>query len=136
VSQAPVGSAERRALQAIVVVCALLPVTAGMLGALFGAATLTGDALTTSGDSHFRYLSGLLLGIGLAFLSCVPSIEAKSARFGLLTAVVFTGGLARLYGVASVGAPSGAMLLGLAMELVVTPLLCLWQLRVARAARP
>jgi hypothetical protein len=34
-----------------------------------------------SSDSHLRYLSGLLLGIGLCFWSTVPRIEAKTARF-------------------------------------------------------
>ena len=37
----------------------------------------------------------------------------------------------RLVGILLVGVPGGAMLFGLSMELVVTPLLCLWQGRVA-----
>jgi hypothetical protein len=48
-----------------------------------------------------------------------------------LTAIVFVGGLARLGGVIAVGEPSAPMLFGLAMELVVTPLVCLWQSRIA-----
>ena len=31
-----------------------------------------------------------------------------------------------------VGYPGGPMIFGLCMELVVTPLICLWQTRVAR----
>jgi hypothetical protein len=38
----------------------------------------------------------------------------------------------RLVGVLSVGVPGGSMLFGLGMELVITPLLCLWQAHVAR----
>jgi len=45
--------------------------------------------------------------------------------------IVFIGGLARLLGLMLTGVPSLTMLGGLAMELVVTPLLCLWQTRVA-----
>ncbi len=82
-------------------------------------------------DSHVRYLSGLLLGIGLLFWGMVPRIERCGAVVRALTFLVFVGGLARLAGVLFVGTPSVAMVAALAMELVVTPLLCLWQARIA-----
>ena len=69
----------------------------------------------------------MLLGIGLAFWGTIPGIERKGPVFRLLTAIVFIGGLARLYGVYTLGLPGAPMLFGLAMELVVTPLLCLWK---------
>ena len=83
-------------------------------------------------DSHFRYLSGLLLGIGIAFASTVPRIETRAARFLLLTCIVVTGGIGRLAALLAMGTPSTAMLAALGMELVVTPGLALWQLRVAK----
>ena len=127
---------ERRLLQRVVAVGALIPIAAGLYGVLFGA-VLTGDrGLSLSGDSHFRYLSGLLLGLGLLFWSTVPGIEDKAGRFRILTLVVFAGGLGRLIGLVLTGVPSLPMLGGLAMELVVTPLLCLWQARVAGQHRP
>ncbi len=43
-------------------------------------------------DSHFRYLSGLLLAIGIGFASTVPRIEAQGGRFWLLTGIVMVGG--------------------------------------------
>ena len=43
------------------------------------------------------------------------------------------GGVARLIGLLLTGLPSFAMLGGLFMELVVTPILALWQTRVANA---
>jgi hypothetical protein len=56
-----------------------------LFGVLFGP-TLTGEAnISVSGDSHYRYLSGLLLGIGLLFWSCIPGIEAKTGRSQCLT---------------------------------------------------
>ena len=122
---------ERRMLQRIVALAGLVPIAAGLFGVIFGAA-LTGDhGLSTSGDSHYRYLSGLLLAIGLLFWSTIPAIEEKTARFQLLTIIVVLGGLARLAGVLITGLPSLTMLAALAMELVVTPILCLWQIRVA-----
>lgn len=123
---------ERRLLQRVVMVAGLVPVGAGLYGVLVGAG-LTGDnSLSISGDSHYRYLSGLLLGIGLLFWSGVPGIEAKTGRFQVLTLVVVAGGLGRLCGLFITGLPSLVMLLALPMELVVTPLVCLWQMRVAR----
>jgi hypothetical protein len=86
-------------------------------------------------DSQFRYVSGIFLGLGLAFFTCVPAIERKGARFRLLGALVIAGGMARALSWAMVGAPSTGHRLGLAMELGVVPLLMLWQARVARRRR-
>lgn len=122
---------ERRHLQKVVALAAVIPVVAGAWGVLFGPA-LTGDQLGISGESHYRYLAGLLFAIGLLFWSTVPNIEATGPRFRLLTLLVFIGGLARLLGLTLTGVPSLSMLGALVMELVVTPLLCLWQWRVAR----
>jgi hypothetical protein len=123
---------ERRLLQQAVAAAALIPVVAGSWGVLFGPA-LTGDRLGVSGESHYRFLAGLLLGIGLLFWSTIPNIEATGARFRLLTLLVVIGGLSRLLGLMLTGVPSLSMLGALALELVVTPILCLWQWRVARA---
>jgi hypothetical protein len=123
---------ERRYLQWTVFVGALIPVSAGLFGVIFGPA-LTGDQGSVSADSHFRYLSGLLLAIGLLFWSTTPAIEEKTGRFRLLALIVFIGGLARLLGLMLTGVPSLYMLGGLAMELGVTPAVALWQTRVANA---
>jgi hypothetical protein len=125
-------STERRLLQITIALAGFVPVGAGLLGGLLGS-TMTGDpAASVSIDSHIRYLSGLLLGIGLAFWECIPQIQQRGSRVRLLTAIVFLGGLMRLIGLIIVGVPGGGMLFGLGMELVVTPLVYLWQRRVAR----
>ncbi|NBJ09912.1 DUF4345 domain-containing protein [Microvirga arsenatis] len=121
---------ERKLLQQAVAVLAVIPVGTGLYGVLFGQA-LTGDAVSVSAESHFRYLSGLLLGIGLGFWSTLPSIEIRTGRFRLLTLLVVIGGLSRLIGLALTGVPSLFMLGGLIVELAVAPILCLWQTRVA-----
>src|ERR1700712_5652597 len=97
---------ERSWLQKVVGVAGLVPVCAGLYGVVFGTA-LTGDAtLSISGDSHYRYLSGLLLGIGLLFWSGIPAIEVRRGRFQLLTLIVVVGGLARLGGLLLTGLPA------------------------------
>jgi hypothetical protein len=121
---------ERKLLQQAVAIVAAIPVATGLYGVLFGQA-LTGDAVSISAESHFRFLSGLLLAIGLGFWSTLPSIEIHTGRFRLLTLLIVIGGLSRLIGLGLTGLPSLFMVGGLIVELVVAPFLCLWQTRVA-----
>lgn len=116
---------EKRALQVSIAVAALLPVSAGLWDIAHGLSGSVGWA-----DNHHRYLSGLLLAIGLGFWSAIPEIETRTARMRLLTVLVVIGGLARLVGLALGDSATPLVVTALAMELVVTPLLCLWQIRV------
>jgi hypothetical protein len=126
---------QRRLLQGAVAVLALIPIGAGLAGVALGARAFDpAGALGGFADSQDRYLSGLLLAIGLAYWSTVPRIDQKGPRFRLLTALVFVGGLARLAGIVIGAPPSLPTLVGLAMELVVTPGLALWREQVERAA--
>lgn len=112
-----------------------MPITAGFAGAAFGFELIEGASTPPDVGSHVRYLSGLLLGIGLGYLSTIPRIENQGVPFRLLTAIVVIGGLCRLLGFMVLGLPSLVMLGALAMELVVTPALCLWRERVERRWR-
>lgn len=124
---------ERRLLQITVAVACLVPLLAGGAGIIEGAAFVARRVPATAAlDSHFRYLSGLLLGIGIAFVLLIPAIERRSRPFAMLSAIVVIGGLGRLYGVLVEGSPGASHIFGLAMELAVVPLLFLWQRRVAR----
>jgi len=119
---------ERRLLQAAIAVGALVPVFGGIDGILRGAGLLA----ASPPDTHIAYLSGLLLGIGLAFWASIPRIEAQGARVSLLAALVVIGGCARLVAIIAGGIADRSALLPLAMELGVTPALWFWQRRVAR----
>lgn len=124
---------EKRLLQAAAAMACLVPLSMGAASILYGPAILVGvdDPPARDLDSHFRYLSGVFFVLGIAFASCVPGIETKTARFRLLGAMVVMGGLARLWSVADYGLPSDGHRFGLVMELGVVPLLMLWQMRVA-----
>jgi hypothetical protein len=124
---------ERRGLQAAVAIAGLVPILGGLLGARFGAALLGGGG-DVGFDSHYRYLSGLLFGIGLAFWSTIPRIETHGERFAILTFIVAVGGFCRAMGLLANGFPGPLMTAALGMELIVTPALYLWQSRVARIA--
>ena len=132
------GRNERRLLQAAILVAGIVPVSAGAVGVLLGVG-MAGGAGTAGGagidlDSHVRYLSGLLLGIGLTFWWMIPTIEKRGPIVRVLTGLVVIGGLARLLGLFVLGVPSIPMTAALGMELVVTPLLCFWQSRVAASS--
>ncbi len=122
---------EKRLLQAAMAIGCVVPLVGGLQGMLLGAGVSGhGDQVTL--DSHVRYLSGLLLGIGFGFASAIHSIEKYGDRVTLLTALVVTGGLARLFAVLIDGWPAPLMIFALVMELGVVPTLWLWQRRVAR----
>lgn len=123
---------ERRFLQLAVALACLVPLVAGAAGIITGPSIidfrLVGDLPDL--DSHFRYLSGLLLGVGIVFAASIPTIERRSELFAVLSAAVVAGGLARLYAVLIYGLPSVPHVLALGMELAVVPLLFAWQRRV------
>ena len=126
---------EKRLLQSAVILAGVVPVYAGLSGALRGSAFLGAASVPPALDSHLRYLSGLLAAIGIGFWAAVPQIERRAALFRLLTAMVVAGGLARAVGLAASGWPGTGMAFGLVMELAVTPLLCVWQGRVAKSCQ-
>lgn len=121
----------RRNLQIAVALAGLVPVGAGLAGIIEGPGFVGQAGAVPDLTSHFAYLSGLLLAIGLLFYGMIPRIERHGKRFRLLTSIVVIGGLSRLASMVFHGAPGVSMLFGLMMELVVTPLLCLWQARIS-----
>ena len=126
---------EKRALKITVGLACIVPIAAGAAGILFGPSMLEARAAASPDlDSHFRYLSGLLLGIGIAYATALPRIEHRRERFLLLGGIVVLGGLGRLFSMVSNGRPSPAMVAALGMELVITPGITLWQRRISQRA--
>ncbi len=103
---------------------ALVPILAGLAGALSGAAFL-GEVAGPATGSHLRYLSGLLLGLGLCAAWAAGDLRRRGAVFEAVCAVVVLGGLARFGGLLS-EVPPWPHRLALVMELVVVPLLWFW----------
>ena len=126
-------AAEKRLLQAVMAVTLLLPLSAALAGTLGGPDFLGHPpVIPTDLDSHFRYISGLGLGMLLLFASCIPNIERHGARLRMLAFMVFIGGLFRFYSLVAIGTPSPGHLVGLGIELVELPLILVWQARLAR----
>lgn len=125
--------AEKRALQIVMALTLLLPLSAALAGVAQGPHFLGHPpVIPTDLDSHFRYISGLFLGLLLLFASCIPGVERKGSQLRMLGFMVFLGGLFRLYSLLTIGLPSLGHRIGLGIELVELPLLLLWQVRVAR----
>ena len=125
--------AERRLFQITVLLASIVPIAAGGRGALIGSAMIHGASSAPPDlDSHFRYLSGLLLGIGLAFVWAVLRLEQRVGLLLALGLVVMVGGLSRAFGAFEQGAPGTAHRFALVMELVVVPALLLWLGRLER----
>ena len=122
---------ERRLLQIVVAVAGLVPIAGGFAGVIWGAGGL-GELAGGDLDSHYRYLSGLLAAIGVAYWSAIPEIEREGRKIGLLTLIVVAGGFARALGMLITGPPSLLMSAALIMELVVAPAIYFWQSRLAR----
>lgn len=124
---------EKRLLQAAIVLGGAFSLFVALASAFKGVAFLSRDAVVNVNlDSHFRYLSGIFLGTLIAMYSCVPNVEHAGPRLRLIGGLIICGGLARLLGVVAFGLPGMGHRYGLVMELIVTPLILLWQLRVAR----
>ena len=118
---------ERRLLQLVIVLAGFVPVLAGLWGAAGGL-----HLADAAGGSQARYLSGLLIGIGLCFWGCVPTVERRGREIRMLALIVMIGGLARLAGLLATGETPVGAVLPLVMELGVTPLVALWRERVER----
>ncbi|HEY0117101.1 MAG TPA: DUF4345 domain-containing protein [Allosphingosinicella sp.] len=127
---------ERRLLQLATAAGSMVPLLAGLAGMLQGPEMIRGmSGVPADLDSHYRYLSGLLCGIGLGFLSCIGAVEERGRRFQLLGAIVLVGGLGRLLSAIELGLPGLPHRLALGMETAVMAALMLWQWRVARRWR-
>jgi hypothetical protein len=122
---------ERRLLQTALAIVSLIPLSAGLAGIWTGP-EFYHVAATITADSHMRYLSGLLFGIGLVVWWVIPNVEKPSEAFATVTAIVFVGGLARLWSFIHVGMPNDVMFSALFVELGLTPALFFWHRRVVR----
>jgi hypothetical protein len=126
---------QRFILQAMTAFGGLVLLAIGLCGVLLGVQFLHG-AGTVPVDNHFRFMSGVIAGVGFAFLCSLRHIERHRDRFAVLSFAIFIGGLAHLYSVLLHGVPSIGTMFGLFMELIYTPLLWLLHRHVAnRAAR-
>jgi hypothetical protein len=108
----------RRTTQILVTVIGLATVGIALVHLLLGgAAVIGGSSLNASAEGEHRFFAALFLCYGLAFLWCVPGIEAKRRPPNLLAAVFLFCGLARLVSIAISGPPNAFYSAMLVVEL-------------------
>jgi hypothetical protein len=123
---------ERRVLQIVIGLGAVLAVLSGAKGVVHGPAIAGVSSIELGADSQYRFLSGLLVGLGGAYAMLIPAIQREGERLFMLTLVVVIAGFCRAAGMLIAG-PEGPMsLTGLFISLVVAPAVYIWQGRIAR----
>lgn len=127
----------RRLLQITCALLGLIPVVTGIMAMLgldnpfYASAGLPQSALL---DSNLRFFGGLWLGLGLAMLWLIPSIERQTVLYRAIWGAILIGGLGRLCSLAVVGRPPVLFLVFMTLELSGPPFFLWWQHRVAREA--
>ncbi|HVP29271.1 MAG TPA: DUF4345 domain-containing protein [Myxococcota bacterium] len=84
-------------------------------------------------DYMFRALAGIWFALGLMLAYVAPSIEKHSAWFSLICVAIFGMGIGRALSLLQFAPAPGSSLFAMVAELVLPPLLVLWQRSVARA---
>jgi hypothetical protein len=84
-------------------------------------------------DTNLRFFSGVWLGLGLALLWLVPSIERQTILFRAVWGVIFVGGIGRVLSMVAVGTPPASFVFFTLLEIIGAPVFVYWQHRVAQA---
>lgn len=126
----------KRSLQVTTAVLGLVALVTGVL-TLFG---LKDPIYASAGipavpllDSNLRFFGGVWLGLGIAMLWLVPTIEKQSVLFRAIWGAIFLGGVGRLLSIVFAGSPPIPTIGFAVLEVVGAPLFVYWQSRVAQA---
>ena len=126
---------ERRLLQGLIFLCALIPLTFGALGLLHGLERLM-PAPPVNADNVYRFLSGLYFTVGVLFLWVIPRVEAETVLVRILSGGVALGALGRVLSMLQVGRPALLFQIDVAIETIIPLVVVLWQARLARQDKP
>ncbi len=120
----------------ILVILSLIPLYFGISGMFGGPVPLNGgEAVATSLDNQFRYLSAFYIALFLLIWWVLRDIDRRGTVMALCVAAIFIGGLARLYSHLTVGPAEGTQMVGMILELGA-PILIVWQRALARSVGP
>ena len=124
----------RTVLQVLTAILGIVPVVTGLIGLLglndpLYAPVSTPHAILL--DTNLRFFSGLWLGLGLALLWLIPSIERQTSLFRVIWGMIFVGGIGRVLSLIFAGAPPAPFIFFTFLEIIGAPVFIYWQHRVA-----
>ncbi|MFE9749878.1 DUF4345 domain-containing protein [Saccharothrix saharensis] len=121
-----------KAFQVVLVVLGLFAAGTGLLEVVLGPSVLLPGSPRPEPtlDSNYRFFAVMWLAIGVALLSVAPRVREATTLLRFVSAAVFVGGLARIVSWWAVGQPHPLMLVLLGVELIVPPVLVVWQRRL------
>jgi hypothetical protein len=122
---------ERRLLQITLAIVGLVAMLFGLTGVLFGT-SLSGVQLGVTMEGYVRFIKGVLIAAGLIYWSAIPQVEQRSERIAVVTFILVFGAIGRLLAVIGHGFPTVGLMLSLAGELIVVPVIWLWHRRFVR----
>ncbi|MEW6642465.1 MAG: DUF4345 domain-containing protein [Pseudomonadota bacterium] len=125
---------ERRLLQLAIFIAGLVPISMGLAGVAWGVRFISLDD-SPSMDGAVRFLSGVLLAVGVQYWISIPHIEKHETQFSVLTFILVFGTLARLTSLFFGGVPSFGTIFVSVVTLIYVPLLWLWQRRLVHSHR-
>jgi hypothetical protein len=124
----------KRILQIVTAILALVPIATGVIGMLglndpiYAAMDLPKNALL---DSNLRFFAGFWLGMGLAMMWLVPRIDSQTLLFRAIWIAIFIGGIGRLLSIFLIGPPPLPFIGFTALEIFGAPIFIAWQSSVA-----
>lgn len=128
---------QRRLLQIFLVLLALIVVVLGLLGMLgvdnplYASVELPRSALL---DTNMRFYSGLWLGLGIAVLATVRTLEKHFAIYCVLWGMIFVGGIGRLLSLLTLGLPPFPIPGFMLLEILGAPIFLYWHYRVIQSS--
>ena len=125
---------ERRLLQFAIFIAGVVPIGLGLAGVAWGL-RFVDPGNSASLDGAVRFLSGVLLAVGVQYWIAIPHIEKHQTQFSVLTFILVFGTLARLTSLFFGGVPSFGTIFVSAVTLIYVPLLWLWQRRLVHSHR-
>lgn len=115
-------------------VLSLIPLFFSIMGIVNGAAFFMPDGgYPAAIDNQLRYLSAIYLLVTLLLWWTIPNVETQGVILAFICAVIFLGGLARLFSYMTLGPGIDTQLAGMVLELSA-PIFLIWQRLVARKA--
>jgi hypothetical protein len=122
----------KRGLQLTLAILSMIPISVGIMGIVLGTSRwLPADIITPEFDSHYRYIAGYYVSLGMLGLWMIPRVEKHRSLFQIICASVFIGGIGRVVSIVQVGLPGSMALFFTAFELCF-PLLLFWQAKLSR----